>query len=142
MRTFSTSFLTLQRYDIYIAVLEGLTFFFKLYFKRAVIFGHGHFGQIRKSTPKIRHYNINIYIYSEYRHMFSEMKMTTLTYGRACSRSGKLKRVWLFSRSIAAFNFQFSTFNFQLYSGLKAKNLHSLLFILHFFVFLQAYNEV
>ena len=50
--------------------------------------------------------------------MFSEMKMTTLTmttltYGRACSRSGKLKRVWLFSRSIAAFNFQLSTFNLR-----------------------------
>ena len=44
-----------------------------------------------------------------------------LTYGRACSRSEKLMRASLFSRSIAAFNVQFSIFNFQLINESRCK---------------------
>ena len=88
--------LTVQRYNIFIAVHEYFTRKYSFSHKKMCVawsFGHLVICQNRKRTVKIRHYNINIlFIYSEQWPRFRNRKwpndldqMTTLKKGLLCA---------------------------------------------------------
>ena len=80
-RLYDLFHLTLQRYNIFIAVHEYFTrknsFLTKKFVCIGAVIWSRSFGQNRKRTVKIRHYNINIlFIYSEQITAFPKSKMT------------------------------------------------------------------